>query len=240
MEDQVREFLVEAMPVEHAPGHVRLAFHDAGTYDVKTGTGGANGSVLLREELNRGGNSGWGHTCRELLALAKEEFPSVSWADLVAVGGVAAIQKCQGPLIRIGLGRVDATEAAPTQRLPGGYEGAAMLKRLFGRMGLTVRDLVALSGAHTLGFTQRRAFTDDPWVFSNSYFRQLVELKGSLLLQTDTAMLDDPELRPYVELYARDAEQFFADFADAYRRLSWLGQKPPAMSAERAPELSAR
>src|SRR5579864_8972609 len=120
MEDQVREFLVEVMPVEHAPGHLRLAFHDAGTYDAATRTGGANGSVLLREELNRGGNSGWGHTCRELLALAKDEFPSVSWADLVALGGAAAIQKCSGPVIHIGMGRVDTTEAAPTQRLPGG------------------------------------------------------------------------------------------------------------------------
>jgi len=240
MEDQVREFLVSVMPVEHAPAHLRLAFHDAGTYDAATGTGGANGSVVLREELNRGGNSGWGHTCKELLAVAKEEFPTlVSWADLVALGGAAAIQKCSGPIIRIGLGRVDATEPAPTQRLPGGYEGAAMLKRLFARMGMTVRDLVALSGAHTLGFTQRRAFTDDPWVFSNSYFRQLVELRGSLLLQTDTAMLDDPELRPYVELYARDEERFYADFADAYSRLSWLGQERGAETQTGAAEFTA-
>jgi L-ascorbate peroxidase len=98
-----------------------------------------------------------------------------------------------------------------------------MLKTMFARMGLSQRDLVALTGAHTLGFTQRKPFTDDPWVFSNSFFTQLVELKGSQLLGTDTAMLEDPELRPYVELYAQDADQFWEDFADAYRRMSWLG-----------------
>jgi L-ascorbate peroxidase len=67
-------------------------------------------------------------------------------------------------------------------------------------------------------------------VFSNTFFTQLVELKGSLLLQTDTAMLDDPDLRPYVELYAQDQDKFWEDFADAFRRMSWLGNEtaPPA------------
>jgi len=224
-EDAIRAFLVELMPIEHAPAHVRLAFHDAGTYDVHSRTGGAHGAVHLKEEIQRADNTGWGQACMELLALAKEQFPTVSWADLVAIGGAAAIEKTGGPAIRVGLGRTDADEPSPPHRLPGGYEGATMLKRMFARMGLGVRDLVALSGAHTLGFTQRKPFTHDPWVFSNSYYTQLVELKGSALLGTDTALIDDPELRPYVELYARDQDQFMADFADAYYRLTWLGNE---------------
>ena len=223
VEDAIRTYLVEIMPLEHAPAHVRLAFHDAGTFDRQTGTGGAHGSVHLKEELQRADNTGWGHACLELLGEAREEFPSVSWADLIAIGGAAAVQKCGGPVIRVGLGRTDAEVVAPPHRLPGGYEGAGMLKRMFARMGLGPRDLVALSGAHTLGHTQRRPFTEDPWVFSNSYFTQLVRLKGSALLSTDTALIDDPELRPFVELYARDQDQFLADFADAFYRMTWLG-----------------
>jgi L-ascorbate peroxidase len=225
LETEVREYLVELMPLEHAPAHLRLAFHDAGTYDRATGTGGAHGSVHLLEELRRADNTGWGQACMELIAEAKDAFPSVSWADLIALGGAAAVQKCGGPVIAIGLGRSDATEVSPPHRLPGGYEGAAMLKSMFARMGLGPMELVALSGAHTLGHTQRKPFTNDPSVFSNSYFSQLVELKGSILLQTDTAILDDPELRPYVELYASDEMRFWADFAEAYRRLSWLGNE---------------
>ncbi len=223
LEAEIREFLVELMPVEHAPAHLRLAFHDAGTYDQATGTGGAHGSVHLTEELRRADNTGWGQECIALLAEAKEAYPSVSWADLIALGGTAAVQKCGGPIIEIGLGRSDATTVAPPHRLPGGYEGSRMLKSMFARMGLGPRELVALSGAHTLGFTQRKPFTEDPWVFSNTFYTQLVERKGSLLLQTDTAILDDPELRPYVELYAQDERRFWADFADAFRRMSWLG-----------------
>jgi L-ascorbate peroxidase len=223
LETEIREFLIELMPIEHAPAHLRLAFHDAGTYDQATRTGGAHGSVHLTEELRRADNTGWGQECLALLEEAKLAYPTVSWADLVALGGAAAVEKCGGPVIEIGLGRSDATQVAPPHRLPGGYEGSGMLKSMFARMGLEPRDLVALSGAHTLGFTQRKPFTDDPWVFSNTYFTQLVELKGSLLLQTDTAILDDPELRPYVELYAQDESQFWSDFADAFRRMSWLG-----------------
>jgi L-ascorbate peroxidase len=211
------------MPIEHAPAHVRLAFHDAGTYDQETGTGGAHGSVHLSEELRRADNTGWGQECIALLEEARLAYPSLSWADLIALGGTAAVQKCGGPVIEIGLGRTDAAIVAPPHRLPGGYEGAGMLKSMFARMGLGPRDLVALSGAHTLGFTQRKPFTDDPWVFSNTFFTQLVERKGSLLLQTDTSILEDPELRPYVELYAEDEGRFWEDFADAYRRMSWLG-----------------
>src|SRR5438046_9834995 len=72
LEADIREYLVELMPLEHAPAHLRLAFHDAGTYDERTGTGGAHGTVHLPEELQRLDNAGWGQACLELLAEVKE------------------------------------------------------------------------------------------------------------------------------------------------------------------------
>ncbi len=185
LEAELRRYLVELMPLEHAPAHLRLAFHDAGTYDARTRTGGAHGTIHLPDELQRGDNTGWGQ--------------------------------------QIGLGRTDAANPAPPHRLPGGYEGAGLLKAMFARMGLGARELVALSGAHTLGHTQRRPFTPNPWVFSNAYFVQLLAEPETALLGTDTALLDDPELRPYVELYAADDARFRSDFAAAFRRLTWLG-----------------
>ena len=223
LEAEIREYLVELMPLEHAPAHLRLAFHDAGTYDARTQTGGAHGTVHLPEELQRGDNTGWGQPCIELLAEAKASYPSVSWADLVALGGAAAVQKCGGPVIEIGLGRTDGTEPAPRNRLPAGYEGATLLKSMFARMGLGPRQLVALSGAHTLGHTQRRPFTPQPWAFSNAFFTQLLDRPDAALLNTDSALLDDPDLRPYVELYANDEPRFLMDFGEAFRRLTWLG-----------------
>ena len=219
------------MPIEHAPAHLRLAFHDAGTYDARTRTGGAHGAVRLPEQLHRSENTGWGTACLELLAEAKAEYPSVSWADLVAIGGAAAVQKCGGPVIEVGLGRTDTDVPAPPSRLPAGIEGAAMLKSGFARMGMGPQELVALSGAHTLGHAQRRTFTSDTWTFSNSYFVELLtrEANGVVgannggLLLSDQALLRDPDLRRFVELYATDASRFNDDFAEAFRRLTWLG-----------------
>jgi len=234
LEAELREYLVELMPLEHAPAHLRLAFHDAGTYDERTRTGGAHGTIHLLEELQRLDNAGWGHACFELLAEASARFPSLSWADLIAVGGAAAVQKSGGPVISVGLGRIDSSVPAPPHRLPGGYEGAFLLKAIFARMGLGTRDLVVLSGAHTLGHTQRRPFTPEPWVFSNSYFVELLAEENALIT-SDQALLQDPELRQFVEEYAQDESRFLADFATAFRRLTWLGNEVTESSAERAP-----
>ncbi|KAJ9549186.1 hypothetical protein OSB04_021729 [Centaurea solstitialis] len=37
---------------------LRLAWHDAGTYDVNTKTGGPNGSIRTEEEYSHGSNNG--------------------------------------------------------------------------------------------------------------------------------------------------------------------------------------
>jgi L-ascorbate peroxidase len=228
LEAEVRQYLLDLMPLEYAPAHLRLAFHDAGTYDQRTNTGGAHGTVRLLEQLHRSENTGWAAACLELLAEAKEQYPSVSWADLIALAGAAAVQKSGGPVIQVGLGRTDGDQPAPTGRLPGGYEGAALLKSTFARMGLSSRDLVALSGAHTLGHSARRPFTAEPLVFSNAYFVQLLETRHEALLQTDRALLRDPELRQLIELYAADEKRFRTDFVEAFYRLTWLGNEPRA------------
>jgi len=223
VESEIREYIVELMPIEHAPAHLRLAFHDAGTYDQQSNTGGAHGTIRLRDELWRGENTGWGQACLELLAEVRTRYPDLSWADLIALGGAAAVQKCGGPVIEIGLGRSDGDEAAPRARLPGGYEGPALLKRIFARMGISPRDMVALSGAHTLGHFQHRPFTADPWVFSNSYFVRLLAEMRDPLLPSDDGLVSDPELLEFVKVYASDQARFERDFAAAYRRLTWLG-----------------
>jgi L-ascorbate peroxidase len=228
LESQVRTYLRDLMPREHAPSHLRLAFHDAGTYDARSNTGGAHGTVRLTDEVRRAENTGWGQECLALLDEAHTQFPAVSWADLVAVGAAAAVEKCGGPVIELGLGRTDGVAPSPTHRLPGGYEGVGLLKRMFVAKGLTVQDLVVLSGAHTLGHTQRKPFTPEPWVFSNSYYVQLLAQPELSSLPTDRSLLDDPELRDLVELYASDETRFRADFALALRRLTWLGNEPPA------------
>ena len=121
-------------------------------------------------------------------------------------------------------------------------------------MGFNDQEIVALSGAHTLGrcHTDRSGFSG-PWTFSpttfaNRYFVELTELKwrkkkwsgpvqyedksGELMmLPTDMALLWDRKFRPHVDKYAADEEAFFRDFAAAFGKLLALGVPEPASAA---------
>merc|ERR1712183_339962 len=216
-----------------APIMLRLAWHDAGTYDVNTKTGGPNGSIRSEEEYSHGSNNGlkkaidW---CEEV----KSRHPKITYADLYQLAGVVAVEVTGGPTIDFVPGRRDSIVSPKEGRLPDAKQGAPHLRDIFYRMGLSDKDIVALSGGHTLGraHAERSGF-DGPWTkeplkFDNSYFVELLkgESEGLLQLPTDKALLDDPEFRPYVELYAKDEDAFFRDYAESHKKLSELGFTP--------------
>uniref|UniRef100_A0A2P2LV25 L-ascorbate peroxidase n=1 Tax=Rhizophora mucronata TaxID=61149 RepID=A0A2P2LV25_RHIMU len=119
--------------------------------------------------------------------------------------------------------------------------GTPHLKDVFYRMGLSDKDIVALSGGHTLGRAHpERSGFDGPWTkeplkFDNSYFIELLkaETEGLLKLSTDKALLDDPGFLPYVELYAKDEEAFFKDYAVSHKKLSELGFTPSSSGSKK-------
>jgi len=114
-------------------------------------------------------------------------------------------------------------------------------------MGFTDREIVALSGGHTLGrcHSARSGF-DGPWTthplrFDNEYYKNLLnrtwvprkwdgpkqfedEETGKLMmLPSDMALVNDPIFKPIVEEYAKDEQLFFRDFAQAFGKLLSLG-----------------
>ncbi|XP_027360368.1 L-ascorbate peroxidase 3-like [Abrus precatorius] len=213
-----------------APLMLRLAWHDAGTYDVKTKTGGPNGSIRSEEELNHAANKGL-KTAVEFCEEVKVKYPKVSYADLYQLAGIVAVEVTGGPTIDFIPGRKDSLESPPEGRLPDAKQGASHLKDIFYRMGLTDRDIVALSGGHTLGKAHKDRsdfegqWTRDPLKFDNSYFVELLkgESKDLLKLPTDKALMEDPGFRKYVELYAKSEDAFIADYATSHKKLSELG-----------------
>ncbi|KAH7286648.1 hypothetical protein KP509_32G016300 [Ceratopteris richardii] len=209
---------------------VRLAWHAAGTYDVKSMTGGPFGTIRNASELAHGANAGL-EIAVNLLEPIKNEFPILSYADLYELAGVVAVEVTGGPEIAFHPGRQDKTEGPEEGRLPDATKGASHLRDVFGHMGLGDKEIVALSGAHTLGRCHKDrsgfegAWTENPLCFDNSYFKELLagEREGLIQLPSDKALVEDPHFRPYVELYAKDEDAFFRDYAEAHLQLSELG-----------------
>mmetsp|Transcript_41723 Transcript_41723/g.100069 ORF Transcript_41723/g.100069 Transcript_41723/m.100069 type:complete len:414 (-) Transcript_41723:53-1294(-) len=248
----IRKVLINSK-ANACPMALRLAWHASGTYDKKTNTGGSNGATMrFAPESTDDANAGLG-IIRDLVEIVKRQHPQVSYADLYIAFGCAAVEFMGGPRIRFRLGRTDDSDGkrCPANgRLPDAAQGAQHLRDVFHRMGFSDRDIVALSGAHTLGRChQVRSGFDGPWTrnplqFDNTYFKLLLGLDwvprkwdgplqyedtatGKLMmLPTDLVLTEDPKFRPVVEEYAKDQAAFFRDFGSACSRLFALGCPP--------------
>lgn len=142
------------------PIMVRLAWHDAGTFDAANAgnwpaCGGANGSIRFAEELAHGANAGLSKAVGYLEKF-KLKYPMLSWADLMQMASAEAIKQIGGPEIPMRYGRLDASASPKEGNLPdamppfkGEPDAATHLRNVFYRMGFDDRAIVALSGAHT-------------------------------------------------------------------------------------------
>ncbi|EEE59028.1 peroxidase P7 [Oryza sativa Japonica Group] len=87
----------------------------------------------------------------------------VSCADIVAVAARDSIVTLGGPSYHVPLGRRDArtaSQAAANSSIPAPTLNLDGLVSSFAAQGLSVQDLVLLSGAHTLGFSRCTNFRD--------------------------------------------------------------------------------
>ncbi|XP_028775026.1 probable L-ascorbate peroxidase 6, chloroplastic/mitochondrial [Neltuma alba] len=240
---------------------IRLGWHDAGTYNKSIEEwpqrGGANGSLRFEIELKHAANAGLVNALK-LLQPIKDKYSGLTYADLFQLAAATAVEEAGGPKIPMKYGRLDVSgpEQCPEEgRLPdaGPPSPADHLRQVFYRMGLNDREIVVLSGAHTLGRSRPQRsgwgkpetkYTKDgpgepggqswtvQWLkFDNSYFKDVKERKDEelLVLPTDAVLFEDPPFKVYAEKYAEDQEAFFKDYAEAHAKLSNLGAKfdPP-------------
>ncbi|KDP33591.1 hypothetical protein JCGZ_07162 [Jatropha curcas] len=225
----MKEELRKVVSKGKAAGVLRLVFHDAGTFEMDGNSGGMNGSIVF--ELDRPENAGLKKSLK-ILEKAKREVDAiqpVSWADMIAVAGAEAVSVCGGPTIPVTLGRLDSVDVDTEGKLPEESLDASALKQCFQRKGLSTQELVALSGAHTLG---SKGF-GNPTVFDNSYYKILLEkpwmssggMSSMIGLPSDRALVEDNECLRWIKKYADNQNTFFEDFKNAYIKLVNTGAR---------------
>ncbi|ODV89151.1 hypothetical protein CANCADRAFT_32495 [Tortispora caseinolytica NRRL Y-17796] len=232
------------------PVLVRLAWHSSGTYDMKSRTGGSNGSTMRYDLEGKDPDNAGLEYARGFLEPIKAQFPWITYADLWTLGGVVALKALGGPSVKWQPGRVDYVDeknVPPNGRLPDGSKGQSHVREVFYRMGFTDPEIVALIGAHNLGrcHVDRSGF-DGQWVpnptrFTNTFYKLLLheewhevttkagkkqfmnEDEDLMMLPTDLSLIRDPTFKTWVEKFAEDKDLFFEHFAEAFAKLLELG-----------------
>ena len=219
---------------------VRLGFHDAGAWSNTSAYGGADGSILLTDEISRADNNGLSAIADQTKAWYTKYAPhGASMADLIQMGATVATVVCPlGPRIRSFVGRRDNARAAPTGLLPGHTDSADALLKLFAAKTIDAHDLVALVGAHT---TSQQHFVDparagdpqdsSPGVWDVKFYPETTASSNSiaprvLKFQSDVNLSKDPRSAGEWREFSSPAdgqEHWNEDYAKAYTRLSLLG-----------------
>ncbi|EFJ36102.1 hypothetical protein SELMODRAFT_230146 [Selaginella moellendorffii] len=153
---------------------LRLHFHDCFVM-------GCDGSVLLDDQpgftgektSNPNRNSARGfEVVDDVKAAVESACPGVvSCADVLAIIAEQSVELTYGPSWTVLLGRRDSTTASlsgSNNDIPPPTSTLAQLIASFQRKGLSVQDLVALSGSHTIGNARCTSFRDRLYNFSNT------------------------------------------------------------------------
>ncbi|KAJ7803444.1 heme peroxidase [Mycena olivaceomarginata] len=168
---------------------IRFAYHDAATHNVDDGTGGLDNSLLL--ELGRDENIGVG------MKHAKADFghfPNkyLSFSDVTAVGVALASAQCEGPIVPIRAGRLDAAVAGPFG-VPRPEQTLAEHTESFRLQGFNPEEMIALTACgHSVG-----------GVRSNDFPAMVPGIPGvaadNFILFDTTTALDNTVVREYLD-----------------------------------------
>ncbi|KAK3227526.1 hypothetical protein Dsin_007388 [Dipteronia sinensis] len=188
---------------------------------------------------------------------------TVSCADILAVATRDLVTMVGGPYYNVVLGRKDGRVSKASTvdgNLPKPTMPMSQILEIFKKRNFTEQEMVALSGAHTIGFSHCKEFSSSiyndtnhynprfvqglqracgdyqknptlsvfndimtPNKFDNVYYQNLP--KGLGLLESDHGLSSDLRTQRFVDMYARDQNLFFRDFARAMEKLGVYGVK---------------
>ncbi|URD91111.1 peroxidase [Musa troglodytarum] len=128
-----------------------------------------NNNVAEKDDIPNKSLRGFGVIDR-VKAKLEEACPGiVSCADIIAMAARDSVYLANGPYFPIQTGRRDGNKSEASDlmaNLPPPTANITQLKAFFLQKNLTVKDLVVLSGAHTIGFSHCSSFSQRLYNFS--------------------------------------------------------------------------
>nr|AAO45182.1 peroxidase 1 [Artemisia annua] len=157
------------------PGTLRLFFHDCFVQgcDASVMIQSSGSNTAEKDHPDNLSLAGDGFDTVIKAKAAVDANPScrnkVSCADILTMATRDVVKIAGGPSYSVELGRLDglsSTAASVGGNLPKPNQNLDQLNALFAANGLTQADMIALSGAHTLGFSHCNQFSNRIYNFS--------------------------------------------------------------------------
>lgn len=164
---------------------------------------------------------------------------TLSMADLFQLAGAVAVEVSGGPkslFPSVPVGRVDFNGRDSTSELPGEGDSYQKLVCRFVSNGYSISEMMALSGAHTIGFKHLGGRPrgqnkgppptipldiGSPFVFDTSIYGEMQT--GKATLRSDNALgAGNPTA---VAQYLGNQTAFFDDFSAAYVKMGKMGAR---------------
>ena len=213
-------------------GFLRLALSDSLSFNSHSGGSVENfkEKAFLKLKANHGLKQ-WYNDVLDIHSNGNHITRMLSVADLIQIGGAAAVQYSGGPEIDVKFGR-ESHKLANSTLFPDSDFGLKDFESMEKEMNLTSREIVALLGYRTLGFlnngleNKEQRWSINPYVFDNNYFNELLT-KNSPYLKTpsDNVLLKEEKYLKNVEEFANNETIFFQEFKQVYEKISCYGHQ---------------
>ncbi|KAK0701281.1 heme peroxidase [Lasiosphaeris hirsuta] len=221
---------------DFARGAIRMGFHDAAAWDKFSSWGGADGSLLLSDELLRPENAamaGVGAKMKGLYEGYTAHGFGISMADLLQCGAKVGVLACPGgPRIRMFVGRPSDATPAPLGRLPPATFTADQIIDLFADKMVSPSGIVTLIGAHTASrnhnVTANPPQDATPGRWDTDYFSEHLRPNAStgvFRFPSDVSLAQSPRTRPLFEQFSAAKGSWDKAYAAEYIRMSLMGVK---------------
>ncbi|KAJ7085164.1 heme peroxidase [Mycena belliarum] len=195
--------------------------------------GAADGSMLADpNEVLRPANNGL-QTIVGLLRPLPAQF-GVSHGDVLHLAGVLGVLACPGgPKIKTYVGRGEPKNISPDGLLPDPNDPVPVLTARFADMGFSVRELIALIGAHSTG---KQRFVDP--AFAGDAFDSTVDIwdvrfysetqnrtaaPGTFRLNSDVNFSHNASTIAAWNRFVRNQDSWEGDYSKAHEKMSLLG-----------------